>query len=202
MLQLHFIRYLISWWILIGHQLSYQLIFLCQIREWELTNSLFMRIHQPSVIWRCWLGGRKGIWPVKKLEWWGAGMVICLEQSANDLHMVQLMPLPPHHLCFSKIQNGLSFWYWPTQVVLEKRPLNDCVCLCVCVWSFYVTRSIFVSHFSPVFVMWVLQPLCKLCSEQFRFPSCSTSRRQGQAGRSTWQRQCRHLCHQCRTSLF
>jgi len=25
-------------------------------------------------------------------------MVICLEQSANDLHMVQLMPLSPHHL--------------------------------------------------------------------------------------------------------
>jgi len=25
-------------------------------------------------------------------------MVICLEQDANDLHMVQLMPLPPHHL--------------------------------------------------------------------------------------------------------
>ena len=54
-------------------------------------------------------------------------MVIRLEQSANDLHMVQLMPLPSHHLCFSKIQNGLSFWYWPTQVVLEKRP---CVCMC------------------------------------------------------------------------
>ena len=34
-----------------------------------------------------------------------------LEQSANSLHMVQLMPLPPHHVCFSKIQNGLSFWY-------------------------------------------------------------------------------------------
>jgi len=24
------------------------------------------------------LGGRKGTWPVKN-EWWGAGMVICLE---------------------------------------------------------------------------------------------------------------------------
>jgi len=35
--------------------------------------------------------------PVKN-DWWGAGMVICLEQSANDLYMVQLMPLPSHHL--------------------------------------------------------------------------------------------------------
>jgi len=25
----------------------------------------------PSVLWRCWLGDRKGIRPVKKLEWWG-----------------------------------------------------------------------------------------------------------------------------------
>jgi len=25
-------------------------------------------------------------------------VVICLERGANDLHMVQLMPLPPHHL--------------------------------------------------------------------------------------------------------
>ena len=53
-------------------------------------------------------------------------MVICLERSANDLHMVQLIPMPPHHLCFSKFQNGLSFWYRSTHVVLEKRPLNDC----------------------------------------------------------------------------
>jgi len=51
----------------------------------------------PSVLWRCWLGGRKAIWPVKT-EWWGTGVVICLERGANDLHMVQLMPLPSHHL--------------------------------------------------------------------------------------------------------
>ena len=48
----------------------------------------------PSVLWRCWLDGRKGIRPVKT-EWWGTGMVICLQQGANYLHMVQLMPPPP-----------------------------------------------------------------------------------------------------------
>jgi len=36
----------------------------------------------PSVLWRCWLGSRKGIRPAKT-EWWGAGVVICLEQGAN-----------------------------------------------------------------------------------------------------------------------
>ena len=29
----------------------------------------------------------------QKLEWWGAGMVICVERDA-DLHMAQLMSLP------------------------------------------------------------------------------------------------------------
>ena len=58
----------------------------------------------PSVLWCCWLGGRKGIRPVKT-EWWGAGMVICLERGA-DLHMAQLMPLPLTVSCFSEIQIG------------------------------------------------------------------------------------------------
>ena len=34
-------------------------------------------------------------------EWWGVGVVICLERGADCLHMVQLMPLPspkPHHI--------------------------------------------------------------------------------------------------------
>jgi len=47
-------------------------------------------------------------------------MVICLKQGANDLHMVQLMPLPPHHL----LLHGLPFWWWLTQAVLEKRLSN------------------------------------------------------------------------------
>jgi len=28
------------------------------------------------------LGGRKGIRPLKNLEWWGAGVVVCLERDA------------------------------------------------------------------------------------------------------------------------
>jgi len=32
-----------------------------------------------------------------------------LEQSANDLHMAQLMLLPPIISCFIKIQNGSAF---------------------------------------------------------------------------------------------
>jgi len=53
------------------------------------------------------LGGRKGIRPVKT-EWWGAGVVVCLEQGA-DLQMAQLMPLPLTVSCFSKIHIGFTF---------------------------------------------------------------------------------------------
>jgi len=73
------------------------------------------------VLWRCWLGSRKGIRPVKT-EWWGAGVVICLERGA-DLHMDQLIPLPLTVSCFSKIQIGFTF--------LERGPLMGCVCACV-----------------------------------------------------------------------
>jgi len=42
---------------------------------------------------------------LSSFEWWGAGVVICLERGA-DLHMVQLMPLPLTVSCFSKFQIG------------------------------------------------------------------------------------------------
>jgi len=35
-----------------------------------------------------------------------AGVVICLERDANDLHMVQLMPLPIHHLLLQRLVAG------------------------------------------------------------------------------------------------
>ena len=53
-----------------------------------------------------WAAGRaSGLY---KTEWWGAGMVICLERGA-DLHTAQPMPLPLTVSCFSKIQIGFTF---------------------------------------------------------------------------------------------
>ena len=54
------------------------------------------------------VGRQEGHPACKKTEWWGAGVVICLERDA-DLHMVQLMPLPLTVSCFSKIQIGFTF---------------------------------------------------------------------------------------------
>jgi len=54
------------------------------------------------------LGRQEGHPACKKTEWWGDGVVICLQRDA-DLHMAQLMPLPLTVSCFSKIQIGFSF---------------------------------------------------------------------------------------------
>ena len=85
------------------------------------------------------VGRQEGHPACKKLEWWDAGVVICLVRGA-DLHMAQLMPLPLTVFCFSKIQIGLPFWYRPTRVVPEKGPLNGCVC--VCVWYSLITPRV------------------------------------------------------------
>jgi len=76
------------------------------------------------------VGRQEGHPACKKLEWWVAGVVICLERGA-DLHMAQLIPLPLTVSCFSKIQIGfpLPFWYRLTRVVPEKGSLNGCVCV-------------------------------------------------------------------------
>ena len=62
----------------------------------------------------------------KNLEWWGTGMVICLERDA-DLHMAQLMPLPLTVSCFSKIQIGFTFLVPAHPGGPGKGPLNVCV---------------------------------------------------------------------------
>jgi len=64
-------------------------------------------------------------------EWWGAGMVICLERGA-DLHTAQLMPLPLTVSYFCKIQIGFTFLVPAHPGSPGKGPLNGCVCVCVC----------------------------------------------------------------------
>ena len=92
---------------------------------------IYTGLRLPPVLWRCWLGGRKGIRPVKKQRW-GAGVVVCLERGA-DLHMAQLMPLPLTVSCFSKIQIGFTFLVPAPLASPGKRAIKRaCVCVCVC----------------------------------------------------------------------
>jgi len=62
-------------------------------------------------------------------EWWGAGMVICLECSA-DLHIAQLMPLPLTVSCCSKIQIGFTFLVLAHLGSPGQRAVKR-VCVCV-----------------------------------------------------------------------
>jgi len=78
------------------------------------------------------VGWQEGHPACQKLEWWGAGMVICLERGA-DLHMSQLMPLPLTVSCFNKIQSGFTFLVSAHLGSPGKGPLNVCVCVCVSV---------------------------------------------------------------------
>jgi len=70
------------------------------------------------VLWRCWLGGRKGIWPVKKLEWWGVGV----ERGAEAWREVQTCIRPSwchcHSLSLASVKSRLvlPFWYQLTRV--------------------------------------------------------------------------------------
>jgi len=65
-------------------------------------------------------------------EWWGTGVVICLERGA-DLHMAQLMPLPLTVSCFSEIQVGFTFLVLAHPGSLGKRAVER---VCVCLWPF------------------------------------------------------------------
>jgi len=74
-------------------------------------------------------GQQEGHPACKKQEWWGAGVVVCLEQGA-DLHTAQLMPLPLTVSCFTKIQIGFTFLVLAHLGSFGKGPLNGCVCVC------------------------------------------------------------------------
>jgi len=80
------------------------------------------------------VGRQEGHPACKKLERWGAGVVVCLEQGA-DLHMAQLMPLPLTVSCSSKIQIGFTFLVLAHLGSPRKRAINW-VCVCYSVSEF------------------------------------------------------------------
>jgi len=98
------------------------------IRSWFILN--YVKINLPSVLWCCWLGVRKSIWPVK-IERWGTGLVISVWSEVQVICISSCWcHCHPSISCFIKIQIVLTFLvpaYPP--VVLKKRPLNGCLML-------------------------------------------------------------------------
>jgi len=89
------------------------------------------------------VGRHEGHPACKKIEWWGAGMVICQERGA-DLHTAQLMPLPLTVSCFSKIQIGFTFLvqaYLGSPGQGAAKRVCVCVCVCVCVIIIIIIKS-------------------------------------------------------------
>ena len=80
------------------------------------------------MLWRCWLGGRKGIRPVKN---WVVGCRCGYLGWGADLHMAQQMPLPLTISCSSKSRLVLPFWYLLTQVVPDKFQKSSKTIVCV-----------------------------------------------------------------------
>ena len=95
----------------------------------------------PSVLSHSWLGGRKGIRPVKKLSggvlvWlfvW-SDVQICIWPSWCHCHSLSLASV--------KSRSVLPFWYRLTRVVPDKGPLNGCV-YAIRNWLYYES---YVNH--------------------------------------------------------
>ena len=84
------------------------------------------------MLWHSWLGGRKGIRPVKKQS---GGVLVWLSVWSEVQTCIWPSWCHCHSLSLASVKSRLvlPFWYRRTQVVPEKVPLNVCVCVCVCV---------------------------------------------------------------------
>ena len=78
----------------------------------------------PSVLWHCWLGGRKGIRPVKN---WVVG---CWHGYLSGARC-RLAYVSADATATASVKSRLvlPFWYRLTRLVPEKGPLNGCVFL-------------------------------------------------------------------------
>jgi len=86
------------------------------VNDSKIKLSLLFLGDRPSVAFSALMllvGRQEGHPACKKTEWWGAGVVICLERGA-DLHTAQRMPLS---LASVKSRLVLPFWYRLTWVV-------------------------------------------------------------------------------------
>ena len=96
-------------------------------REYDSTEGIYREYLECRHI--LLVGRQEGHLACKKTEWWGAGVVICLERGA-DLHMAQLMPQQLNVSCLSKIQIDFTFLVLAYLGSPGKRAAK-CVCVYV-----------------------------------------------------------------------
>ena len=92
-----------------------------KITKWPLICSRCSSFH-------CWLGGRKGIRPVKILS---CGVLAWLSVWSEVETCIWPSGFHCHSLSLASVKSRLvlPFWYRLTRVVPDKGPLNRCVCV-------------------------------------------------------------------------
>ena len=143
---------------------------------------------QPSVLWRCWLGGRKGIRPVKNLT---GGVLAWLSVWSEVQTCIWPSWCHCHSLSLASVKSWLvlPFWYRLNWVVLDKGPLNGCVCVCVLcaadisrhiaalfgrtVWLVLLKAKLIRRRWEPCVIWWIIS-LFVLCRRRARTLKCCT----------------------------
>jgi len=155
----------------------------------------------PSVLWCCWLGGKKGIRPVKNRVvgcWHGyLSGARCRLACSSWCHCHSLT------LASVKFRLVLPFWYWLTLVVPEKGPLNGCVC-CVVLHFFDWWMQAFVvlglDFFIPsqeiglrkrlwndlFCVQWDMKPQLNQSAAEISLSHCCFSWHRASCGKNVW----------------
>ena len=85
------------------------------------------------MLWRCWLGSRMSIRPVKN---WAVGCWHGYLSGARCRVTYGPADATATHRLFASAKSRLvlPLWYRLTWVVPDKGPLNGCVCVCVYSW--------------------------------------------------------------------
>jgi len=86
---------------------------------WTCSHEIFWTfkfswIFSSSVPWHFWLGGRKGIRPIK-IKWWGVGVVMCLDYEVQTCIWPSWCHCHSLSLASVKSRLVLPFWYRLTQ---------------------------------------------------------------------------------------
>ena len=106
--------------------------------------------NMPSVLWHCWLGGRKGIRPVKT---WVVGCW-CGYLSGSRCRLAY-GPADATVSCFSKIQIGFTFLV-PAHLGSPGKRAVKRVCVCVFIqWMEPDVLGLSVSLYLHVCILWL-----------------------------------------------
>jgi len=130
---------------------------------------VYNTVVMPSVLWHCWFGVRKSIWPVRNLSdevlaWlsvWNEVRVICMWSSWCHCHSVIS--------CFFKIQIDLTFLV-PTYLGCpRKEPINR-----VSVWLSYNNVVQLGVFFSQIIILLDIYHWCWIKWSLFTYNGCHT----------------------------